>query len=90
MGKLERITVGLPAEQMALLRQAVQTGHYETEDDVIAEALLEWHARNIAPQDPLAVQLGDLWDAGKADGAAAPYSLAEVLDQARRNDASRS
>jgi antitoxin ParD1/3/4 len=84
MGKIESITVGLPSEQVTLLREAVNSGQYETPDDLIAEALLEWQLRRVATTDPAADRLGALWDAGKASGVATPVDMTELRAEARR------
>lgn len=42
MGNLERITVALPEEIAAKVREAVESGEYATEGEVVREALRDW------------------------------------------------
>jgi antitoxin ParD1/3/4 len=42
MSKLERITVTMPEEMAAQLRQAVDSGQYATTSEVVRDALREW------------------------------------------------
>jgi Arc/MetJ-type ribon-helix-helix transcriptional regulator len=84
MGKLESITLGLPSEQIGLLREAVRSGQYESVDVLVTEALLEWHLRRTRAGEPAAERLGMLWDEGKASGEPAPVDMAELREEARR------
>ena len=42
MGAFERITVSVPVEMAAALRQSVEDGQYVTESDIVRDALDEW------------------------------------------------
>ncbi|QZH75668.1 MAG: type II toxin-antitoxin system ParD family antitoxin [Erythrobacter sp.] len=42
MSKLERMTVTLPEEMAAKLREAVANGEYVTTSEIVREALREW------------------------------------------------
>lgn len=42
MGKLERITVTMPAEMAAKLRAAVERGEYATSSEIVREAVRAW------------------------------------------------
>lgn len=44
MGKLERITVTMPEEMAAKLREAVDSGAYATTSEIIREAVRDWSA----------------------------------------------
>lgn len=44
MGAMERITIDVPAELAASLRQGVADGGYESEDQIVSELLREWTA----------------------------------------------
>ncbi len=43
MGKLERITVTMPEEMAAKLREAVESGSYATTSEIVREALRGWN-----------------------------------------------
>ena len=42
MGAFEKITVSVPVEMAAALRQSVEDGQYVTESDIVRDALNEW------------------------------------------------
>ena len=42
MGKLERVTVTMPAEMAERLRAAVESGGYATTSEIVREALRDW------------------------------------------------
>ena len=44
MGAMERITIDIPAEVAATLRQSVADGNYESEGQIVSEALRGWAA----------------------------------------------
>ena len=45
MSAVERISVTLPAEMAAALRQTVEGGQYASASEVVREALREWSRR---------------------------------------------
>jgi antitoxin ParD1/3/4 len=45
MGTIERISITLPAEMAANLRQTVEGGQYASASEIIREALREWTRR---------------------------------------------
>lgn len=83
MGKLERITVTMPAEMAARLRAAVESGAYATTSEVVREALRDWdeeqERRELALQD-LRAQVRAGLDSEPLDGAKA---LAELREKYR-------
>ena len=42
MAELERITVAMPAEMVAILRNTVEEGTYASTSEIIREALRDW------------------------------------------------
>ena len=42
MGAFEKITVSVPSETAAAMRQSVADGHYVTESDIVGAALADW------------------------------------------------
>jgi antitoxin ParD1/3/4 len=68
MGEVEQITVGLPAEDLAAVRRAVEAGEYASEAEALSAAVRAWRETQGAqslPDD----ELGALWDQGIASGA---------------------
>lgn len=48
MPTIEKLSVALPAEMAALVRQAVDLGEYSSNSEVIRDALRDWtHKRNL-------------------------------------------
>jgi antitoxin ParD1/3/4 len=45
MAKTETLTVDVPAELLAQIRGAVQSGDYASDQDIISEALMDWSSR---------------------------------------------
>ncbi len=86
MANTENISVALPSEMVAVLRQVVENGEYESESDVMHEALRDWKFRR-TNREQAADELRRLWDAGIAsgeaqDGEAVFSRLADRLDKA--------
>ena len=42
MASVEKISIALPPEMVALLRQAVDTGEYASNSEVVRDALRDW------------------------------------------------
>ncbi|RZF64146.1 type II toxin-antitoxin system ParD family antitoxin [Sphingomonas populi] len=52
MSAIERMTITMPAEMAAILRQTVAGGEYASTSEVVREALREWtRARDIERRD---------------------------------------
>ena len=49
MSSIAKVSIALPLEMVALLKQAVATGDYASNSEVVREALREWRARRNAP-----------------------------------------
>jgi len=63
MGKLERITVTMPEEMAAKLREAVESGKYATTSEIVREALRGWNEHQERQQAALE-KLRELIDEG--------------------------
>jgi len=64
MAAIERISITLPAEMAATLRQSVENGQYASTSEIIREALREWSRRRDQELSDLqalreAVKIGD-------------------------------
>ena len=62
MANVEKISIALSGDMVALVRKAVDTGDYASSSEVIREALREWKARRAARSDAVK-ELRRLWDA---------------------------
>jgi len=68
MGIVQKLSVALPAESVAMLKSAVESGEYTSTSEVVRDALRLWKARRSA----LALdteELRGLWNEGLASGA---------------------
>jgi antitoxin ParD1/3/4 len=67
MPKVEKLSIALPAEMLAEVRQAVAAGEYASTSEAVRDALRGWSERRAL--DGYSVdELRALWDAGIASG----------------------
>jgi antitoxin ParD1/3/4 len=69
MADLERLTITLPAEMVAAIKDAVEVGDYASVSEVVRDALRDWKTRRALQFEELAALKADI-DAGLADVAA--------------------
>jgi antitoxin ParD1/3/4 len=62
----EKISIVLPPEMAASLRQAVDAGEYSSSSEVVREALLDWSHKRQLQQNGIA-ELRQLWQEARAD-----------------------
>jgi uncharacterized protein len=48
MPSIEKVSIALPSEMLAMVKQAVEGGDYASSSEVVREALREWKARRAA------------------------------------------
>lgn len=68
MSAIQKVSVALTSEQLALLKAAVDAGEYATTSEIIREAVRDWQLKRELRQEDIA-QLRRLWDEGTASGA---------------------
>jgi len=78
MPKVETVTVELPEELVAKVRDAVQEGDYPSSDAAISDALLGWSERREHLYEDAAA-LKSLWRAAENDSRSS-LSVAEVFE----------
>jgi antitoxin ParD1/3/4 len=62
MANAEKISIALPREMVAILRQAVDTGEYASSSEVVRDALRDWtHKRRLREQG--VAELRQVWQA---------------------------
>ena len=66
MPSVEKISVALPPEMVAQLRQAVESGEYASSSEVVRDALRDWNSRRQMEQRG-AAELRQLWREARAD-----------------------
>ena len=88
MASVERVSVALTPEVADMVRRAVESGEYFSDNEVVAEALREWMLRR-THQDQFN-ELRDLWTEGLASGPGRMQSIEDIKQEARNRLAARS
>ncbi|WP_198299100.1 ribbon-helix-helix domain-containing protein [Bordetella genomosp. 13] len=89
---LERLTITMPAEMAASLKQAVEDGEYASTSEVVREALREWKIRRELMLNELNALKADI-DQGLADVAAGrvkAFDADNIIARGKRLLAARS
>jgi antitoxin ParD1/3/4 len=66
MSSVEKISIALPPEMVAQLRQAVETGEYASSSEVVRDALRHWTRKRHLQQNGI-TELRQLWQEARAD-----------------------
>ncbi|MBN9071232.1 MAG: type II toxin-antitoxin system ParD family antitoxin [Rhizobiales bacterium] len=87
MSEIQKISIALTREQVAMIREAVDSGAYASTSEVIREALRGWKLR-----EPLRTaeveRLRKAWEEGLASGPAKPLDFEEIKQRGRERLAS--
>jgi antitoxin ParD1/3/4 len=83
MPDVQKVSVALTGEQLGALRAAVETGEYATTSEIVREAIRDWQFKRELRQEDLK-RLRQMWDQGKASGAAAPVDFDNARREARQ------
>lgn len=89
MPDVQKISIALTGEQIASLKAAVETGEYATTSEIIREAIRDWQFKRELRDEDLR-RLRQLWDQGKASGAATPADFGAARKDAQKRLASAS
>jgi antitoxin ParD1/3/4 len=82
MPTVEKISIALPPEMAAQLRQAVATGEYASSSEVVRDALRDWTHKRQLQQNGIS-ELRQLWQAAREKSG--PYVPAdEVMKRLER------
>ena len=82
MPTVEKISIALPPEMTALLRQAVATGEYASSSEVVRDALRDWTHKRQLQQNGIA-ELRQMWQEAREKNG--PYVPAdEVMERLER------
>jgi antitoxin ParD1/3/4 len=82
MPTVDKISIALPPEMVAQVRQAVDAGEYASSSEVVREALREWTHRRKLRQNGIA-ELRQLWQEARADKDPG-FDADEVFDELER------
>jgi antitoxin ParD1/3/4 len=75
---IQKVSVALTGEQVAVLRAAVESGEYAATSEIVREALRDWQFKRQLRQEDIK-RLQQLWDAGKASGPAEPFERERTI-----------
>jgi antitoxin ParD1/3/4 len=92
MAEIERLTITLPHEMAATVKNAVDTGDYASSSEVVRAALRDWKLKRALQLEELATLKADI-DVGLADitaGRVADFDVARIVERGRKLLASRS
>ena len=90
MGAIRKIEIALDEESVAEAHAVVATGEFASLDDVVQQALDEWHhQRAVTPE--YTAHLRQLWEEGLASGPAIEgnFDLDDIKRRAAERDAAR-
>jgi antitoxin ParD1/3/4 len=86
MADIERLTVTLPADLAAVLRDAVNGGDYASTSEAVREAVRDWRMKRLLQVQELAALKADI-DKGLEDVAAGrvkDFDPASIIERGRK------
>jgi antitoxin ParD1/3/4 len=92
MADIERMTITMPTEMAAIIKNAVDTGDYASSSEVVRAALRDWKLKRTLQLEELATLKADI-DLGLADIAAGrvqDFDVDRIVERGRKLLASRS
>jgi antitoxin ParD1/3/4 len=79
---IEKISIALPPEMAALVREAVETGEYASNSEVVRDALRDWTHKRTLRQESVA-EIRRAWQEA-LDNPAPGQPAEQVLDRLER------
>jgi antitoxin ParD1/3/4 len=92
MSEIERLTITLPTEMVAVVKGAVEEGDYASSSEVVREALRDWKMKRAIRLQELSSLKADI-DQGLADVAAGRvqnFDTRHIVERGRKLLANRS
>ncbi|NCC21437.1 MAG: type II toxin-antitoxin system ParD family antitoxin [Alphaproteobacteria bacterium] len=83
MANVEKVSVALTPEMLAVVREAVESGEYASSSEVMREALREWKRRRALERKEVE-ELRRLWEEGLASGPGRLGDMAAIKAEARQ------
>jgi len=83
MANVEKVSIALTPEIAAVVRQAVESGEYASNSEIVREALRDWKLKRALQQQEVE-EMRRLWNEGLHSGASRFAGMAEVKAEARR------
>jgi antitoxin ParD1/3/4 len=82
MPQVEKVSVSMTSEQAELMQEAVQSGAYANDSEIVLEAISDWSTKWEARKGDVQT-LRMMWIDGKASGAPTDVDFDNVLEEAR-------
>lgn len=86
MAGVEKITISLTPDLIAVVQEAVEKEGYASTSEVIREALRDWRTRRAAREQAIE-EVRRLWDEGIKSGTSRFHSVEEIIADARERKA---
>ena len=83
MPNVEKVSIALTPEMAAAVRQAVESGDYASNSEIVREALRDWKLKR-ALQRQEVEELRRLWQEGLHSGPSRFAGMADLKAEARR------
>ncbi|HUK09976.1 MAG TPA: ribbon-helix-helix protein, CopG family [Stellaceae bacterium] len=86
MAGIERITITLPSDMAALVKEAVAEGDYASSSEVVREALRDWETKRALRLRDLATLKADI-DKGLSDltkGRERDFAAKRIIDRGKK------
>lgn len=82
MATVQKISIALTHQQVAVVRAAIETGEYATPSEIIREAMRDWQAKRETRLAEMS-RLRQAWDEGQASGDAGAVDFMRLRAEAR-------
>ena len=83
MPNVEKVSIALTPEMATVVRQAVESGDYASNSEIVREALRDWKLKRTLQQQEVE-DLRRLWQEGLRGGLSRFADVAELKAEARR------
>ena len=83
MPNVEKVSIALTPEMAAVVRQAVESGDYASNSEIVREALRDWKLKRALQQQEVE-ELRRLWQEGLHSGPSRFAGMANLKAEARR------
>ena len=83
MPNVEKVSIALTPEMATVVRQAVESGDYASNSEIVREALRDWKLKRALQQQEVE-ELRHLWQEGLHSGPSRFAGMADLKAEARR------
>lgn len=82
MSNVEKISVSLPQEMTAIMKDAVSTGAYASTSEIVRDALRDWQQKQVE-RDIVIKKYRKMVDDALASGPLLDYSIEDIVQRGR-------